>query len=153
MRSEAQANALVLLAGAGLIGGALAFQYLGGLAPCEMCYWQRWAVLSALALGLLAWAGKSAKWLVALSILALLGDAGLGVFHVGVEQHWWQGITRCAATPVVGDAATMMADIMAQPLVRCDAIPWSMAGISMAGWNAIVAGLAGMAGAWLLVRR
>jgi disulfide bond formation protein DsbB len=31
-----------------------------------------------------------------------------------------------------------MDQILAAPLVRCDDIAWQMAGISMAGWNAIV---------------
>ena len=53
-RSEG-ARLLALLLPLALLGGALGSQYLGGLHPCEMCYWQRWphgaaAVLAALAL-------------------------------------------------------------------------------------------------------
>ena len=35
-----------------LILGALGFQYLGGLAPCEMCHWQRWPHIAAAVIGL-----------------------------------------------------------------------------------------------------
>jgi len=29
-------------------------------------------------------------------------------------------------------------DLMKVPLVRCDQVQWSLLGISMAGWNAII---------------
>ena len=32
--------------------GAWAFQYIGGLAPCEMCIWQRWPHAAPIWLGL-----------------------------------------------------------------------------------------------------
>ena len=39
-----------------MILGALGFQYLGGIIPCEMCHWQRWAVIGAGVVGLCGWA-------------------------------------------------------------------------------------------------
>lgn len=150
MRSDARATALLLAGPAALIGGALAFQYLGGLHPCEMCMWQRYAVLATLALALAAWASGHARVVQLLAVIALLVNAGLGVFHAGVEQHWWQGITRCAATPASGPTSAIIADIMAQPFVRCDAIPWSLAGISMAGWNAISSFVLAGVALWLI---
>ncbi len=154
MRSDRLADrlttALLLLGPAGLLGGALAFEYLGGLPPCEMCLWQRWALAAALALALLGWATDYARAVLALAALAVLGGAGIAVFHVGVEQHWWQGITKCAATLSSGSNADVMGQILAQPLVRCDAIPWSLFGISMAGWNVVVSTLIGGTALWRL---
>ena len=148
MRSEAAANALVLAGSAALLGGALAFQHLGGLNPCEMCLWQRWPHLAAILLGLLAWALRSNRAVVALAALATATSGGLGIFHAGVEQKWWQGITTCSA-PV----ATNLSDIMAAPVVRCDAIAWSLFGVSMAGWNAILSLTIAGGALWLLTRR
>jgi disulfide bond formation protein DsbB len=34
--------AAVALGSAAVLGTALAFQHLGGLAPCVLCYWQRY---------------------------------------------------------------------------------------------------------------
>ena len=34
-----------------LVLGALGFQYLIHLAPCEMCHWQRWAHIAAAIIG------------------------------------------------------------------------------------------------------
>jgi disulfide bond formation protein DsbB len=154
MRFEGHAvvTALLLTGGAALLGGALGFQYLGGLQPCEMCHWQRWALLATLALALIGWASGHARLWLALAALAMLGGAGIAVFHVGVEQHWWPGITACAAPVIAGSTADVMGQIMAQPLVRCDAIAWSLFGISMAGWNALVSGAIGGFALWRLIR-
>ena len=36
-----QLGLLAVLGSGALLGGAYYFQYVVGLAPCEMCYWQR----------------------------------------------------------------------------------------------------------------
>jgi disulfide bond formation protein DsbB len=150
MPSDRATTALLLVGPTALLGGALVFQYVGGLAPCEMCHWQRWALLAAIGLALAAWGLRHNRALLRLAALAVLAGAGIAVFHVGVEQHWWKGITACAAPMVSGNSADIMGQIMAQPLVRCDAIPWSLFGISMAGWNALISGLIGGVALWRL---
>ncbi len=146
-----------------LLAGAYGFEMIGGLVPCEMCWWQRWALMAtaffaadALLLGMVARrqpamspAVTATAWM---AILGLASNAGIALFHAGVEQKWWQGLTRCTAPPVAGDAKSMMADILAQPLVRCDAIPWQMFGISMAGWNFIVSLILVGAATWLMLK-
>ena len=117
-----------------------------------MCLWQRWALAAAIGLALLAWSARHSRVLLALSALAVLAGAGIAVFHVGVEQHWWQGITACAAPMVTGTTADVIGAMMAQPLVRCDAIAWSLFGISMAGWNALISTVIGGAALWRLTR-
>lgn len=156
MDRTAIANALALLGSSTLLGGALAFQYVGGLAPCEMCYWQRWPHLAAIALGLAAWAlarRGARQALVALAGLAILAAAGLGLFHAGVEQRWWQGPTTCSAPPAGGSAQDILAEMLAAPIVRCDAIPWELFGLSLAGWNALLSALIGGAVLWLVAKR
>lgn len=130
----ALARIIALLVPVGLLGGALGSQYIGGLAPCEMCYWQRWPHAAAilLALGALLKPNR-ARPLVLLAALAIAISGAIGVFHAGVEMGWWEGITHCTAT-----GATSLQDILNVPLVRCDQVQWSFLGISMAGWNAIV---------------
>lgn len=150
MRSDTLTTALLLVGPAALLGSALAFQYLGGLAPCEMCLWQRWALVAALGLALAGWALRHNRAVLALAALAVLAGAGIAVLHAGVEQQWWQGIAECAAPMVSGSSAEMLGQILAQPLVRCDAIPWSLFGISMAGWNALISGLIGALALWRL---
>ena len=152
MRSDRSVTALLLVGPSALLAGALGFEYLGGLAPCEMCLWQRWALAAAIGLALLAWATRYSRPVLGLAALAVLASAGIAVFHVGVEQHWWQGFTACAAPMVTGTTAEVIGAMMAQPLVRCDAIAWSLVGISMAGWNALVSTAIGGTALWRLTR-
>jgi disulfide bond formation protein DsbB len=123
--------------------GALGFQYLGGLAPCELCMDQRYAHVAAVAAGLAALAlggkgGMAGRIALALGLLALVVGAGIAIFHAGVEQRWWRGLESCsAAGQAVNDIADLIARIEAAPVVRCDEIAWQALGISMAGWNAL----------------
>ena len=133
----AKARWLALLIPAALLGGALFSQYVGGLYPCEMCYWQRWPHGAAILLAVAAIASPlqapRTRPLVLLAALAILVSGGIGVFHAGVEAGWWQGITRCTNT-----GATSLEDILNVPLVRCDQVQWSFLGLSLAAWNAII---------------
>ena len=148
--STARANTTVLAGPALLLAGALGFQLIGGLAPCELCLWQRWPHLAAIALGLAALLARGAvrRLLVALAAVSILTSAGIALTHVGVEQGWWQGPTTCSSTELPsGDFASAM---LAAPIVRCDAVAWQLAGISMAGWNAIASlALGAIALLWL----
>jgi disulfide bond formation protein DsbB len=123
---------------AALLVAALAFQYLGGLAPCPLCVLQRWPHLAAVVLGLaiLAWPRRG---LAVLAGLAMLAGAGIGLYHLGIERNWWEGPTTCTA-PVVGGVAPgeLLDRILEAPVVACDAVAWSWLGVSMAGWNAIL---------------
>ena len=135
------------LASGAMLGGAFAFQYIGGLDPCVLCLWQRYpyGVVIALALigGVLSRRSGPAIGLLALlaglSALALLADAAIAGFHVGVEQHWWEGTQGCVGTTGAGSLDALRAQLLAQKVVRCDDIAWSLAGISMAGYNMLAA--------------
>jgi disulfide bond formation protein DsbB len=154
---------LVLAASIAVLGSALLSQYWGGLQPCVLCLYQRVPYWTAIGLSLAALialargAGRLAGWLVAIAALAFLAGAGIAAFHVGVEQHWWTGTAECGASgPLAGgSAADLRARLLAQPVVRCDEVAWSLFGISMAGFNVMVSlGLALFAalGAGRLIR-
>lgn len=136
-RPAAMARALALAVPSFLLGGALFSQYVGGLNPCEMCYWQRWphavAIVAAVAAFFTDADTRPARLLTALAALAIAVSGAIGVFHAGVEAGWWEGLTRCAA-----GGAMSLDDLLAAPIVRCDQVQWELLGISMAGWNAIL---------------
>lgn len=127
-----------LLGSVALLLGALAFQYLGGIAPCPLCLDQRWAHGAAIALGILVLAWPR-RWLAVLAGLAVLVGAGIAGYHVGIEQGWWPGPTTCT-TPEPGavPAGELLDRILETPVVLCDQIAWSWLGISMAGWNGLL---------------
>lgn len=137
MTRFAQARLATLLLPAALMAGALGSQYIGGLFPCEMCHWQRWPHYAALPIALLAFVpGMPQRPLVALAAIAIAVSGAIGVAHAGVEYHWWQGFTPCTST--FSSGGDTLSAIMNAPVVRCDAPQWTFAGISLAGFNAIV---------------
>lgn len=145
MITDTRAFTVLLAAGgsAAVLAAAFGFQYLAGLAPCQLCLWQRWPHAVAIAIGVLAMLlprGLPGKALPLLGALAALTAAGIGAFHVGVEQGWWQGLASCTAGSISGisTADLLNPDIDVGAVVRCDEIAWSMFGLSMAGWNVVL---------------
>jgi disulfide bond formation protein DsbB len=134
-----------------LLAGAFAFQYLGGLAPCKLCLWQRYPHAVAILAGALA---LSQRWpgFIVLGALSALATAGLGLYHTGVENGWWEGPTTCSSGPVSDlTPAELMDQILAAPLVRCDDIAWQFLNLSMASWNAILS--LGLVALWVVALR
>ncbi len=120
------------------LGMAFISQYGFGLAPCELCLWQRWPYGAAILFGLAALALP--RWrspLLILAGLSFLVTGGIGVFHAGVEWKWWQGLTSCGSGPTATTLEDLRAQIMAAPVVRCDEAAIRVLGLSMAGWNAL----------------
>ncbi|MBE9476241.1 MAG: disulfide bond formation protein B [Proteobacteria bacterium] len=147
-------NTLILIATLGsiaLLGGAFAFQHLGDMPPCKMCLWQRWPHAAAIIIGIIGLA-TGRRELAIFGMLAALTTAGIGVYHAGVEQMWWEGPTTCTSGSIAGlSTDDLLAQILEAPVVRCDEIAWSMFGISMAAWNAILSFI--LAGIWFKAAR
>jgi disulfide bond formation protein DsbB len=125
-----------------LLGGAYGAQYIGGLHPCEMCWWQRYPHMAAIPLALVAYgvranAGAS-RLFIALAAIAIAISGCIGLFHAGVEYGWWEGLTACSTSLGSGSSADILSSIMAAPITRCDVAPWSLLGISMAGYNGLL---------------
>ncbi|TAJ41741.1 MAG: disulfide bond formation protein B [Reyranella sp.] len=134
---------LAALGSGALLGGALYFQYGMGLAPCEMCHWQRWPHMVAVATGLFAAASfawpRLALVFALTAITALLVTSAIGVFHVGVEYRWWEGPQTCSGNIPRGLSTEQLKKyLFGARMVRCDETVWSLWGLSMAGWNAFL---------------
>lgn len=134
---------------------AYAFEYLGGLAPCHLCWLQRYPHFAALALGALALMIRSALLtrLIALAgAAAALTTSALGAYHTGVERHWWPGPTTCTSGSIANiSAKDLLAQIQAAPVVKCDEVAWQMLTLSMASWNMIFS--LGLVVLWLMAAR
>lgn len=121
---------------------ALIAQYGFGLKPCELCITQRVPFVVAGGLAALAMLGRAAPWrrlLMTLAGLAFLINSGIAVYHVGVEQKWWQ--SSCAPTEKGVVAVTDLAAMMAKPVeARCDEPAWAWHGITMATMNIVFSG-------------
>ena len=154
--ANSAARLIALLLPSALLLGALGSQYLGGLHPCEMCYWQRWPHGAAMVLAALAFTAPApsqrSRILTLLAALAIAVSGAIGVYHAGVEIGVFQGITTCTAMATGGSTEELLRQITQAPLIRCDQVQFSFLGISMAGWNAILSlGGAGVI-LWLLAK-
>lgn len=139
-----------------LILGALAFQYIGGYPPCEMCMWQRYphfvSILVGLGGGLLlamdALPSNLAKPVTLLAILAIAITGLIGVYHAGVEWQLWKGPSACT-----GQAFQFTGSLnLNAHVVSCDHAAWRLFGISMAGYNALISLSAAVFAAFALSR-
>lgn len=139
------------------LGAAFGSQHIGGLQPCILCLYQRYPYGVVIALGVLMLLAhrnaRIAALLALLAAVALFVDAGIAAFHVGVEQHWWEGTKACSnlIDPTLSPEELIKA-LEQQPVVPCDKVAWSLFGISMAGYNFLYAIAAGIVAAAMGLR-
>ncbi|MEW6122118.1 MAG: disulfide bond formation protein B [Pseudomonadota bacterium] len=144
LRSPTVASLILAAGSAVTLAAAWFFQLVIGLAPCPLCLDQRIAyyvaVPLALILAFLAARGRPGLARAGLWVLALLmaGNAVLAVYHAGIEWHFWQGPTTCTGTAPVA-VSDIMSALKTAHVPRCDEAAWRLFGISMAGWNALIA--------------
>lgn len=139
-----QLGGAVLFLTAGVIATALAFEYIGGYRPCPLCLQQRYAyyiALPATFAGLALVSGehlKTAGYVFMAIALAFLANAGLGIYHAGIEWGFWPGPDTCAGTMAPPSSPIdLLKELETETGVRCDEAPWRFAGLSFAGWNVV----------------
>jgi len=137
---------LVAAVSAATIAGAWFFQYVIGLVPCPLCLDQRIPYYAAiplgLVLGLLARDRKRAtlaRLLLFLIAAILAYGAGLGAYHAGVEWGWWPGPTTCTGARAAG-GGNLLSQMQGARVVACDEVQWRFLGLSLAGYNVLIAG-------------
>ena len=163
-RAQPATAAAIVIAIVGIltIAGFFYFQYVLGYPPCPLCLEQRYAFYVSVPLAamiLLRISVGFSRKVITLALLAIavamLWNAGLGVYHSGVEWHWWQGPTDCSgAIPNFSAGGSLLDQINKTRVIRCDEAAWRFLGLSLAGYNVLVslflAGVAawGAAAAW-----
>jgi disulfide bond formation protein DsbB len=157
LSTAALARLIALLLPLALLGGAIGSQYLGGLYPCEMCYWQRWPHGAAILLAALAFTAPAqsqrSRTLTLLAALAIAISGAIGVYHAGVEAKIFEGFTTCTAIAHGNTTAELLKALTHAPLIRCDQVQFRFLGISLAGWNAILSLSGAALIAFLTVKR
>ena len=141
---------ILLISGAMLAAAVFYFQGHLGLQPCPLCMQQRywhWAVMGVSALAFVA-ARVQPKWInwaIVIVGLVLLGSAAMGAYHVAVEQKWV--VAQCDIGGTVNASDLSLGNLPDGDLrpPRCDEIVWSLMGISMAGYNAMISLLLALA--------
>ena len=157
-RSHPVSTAAVTIAAIGLaaILGAYFFQYVIGLPPCPLCLEQRFAYYVSIPLAAMALLGLSvgsSRKVLTLALAAIaaamLWNSGLGVFHSGVEWHWWPGPQDCSgAVPNFSAGGSLLEQMNKTRVVRCDEAAWRFLGLSLAGYNAMISLFLAAVAAW-----
>jgi len=132
------------------LGIVHAAQYLGGLQPCPLCLYQRWPWWIAGGLAVLALRPGLSRAALAAAGLAVWVGGGIAAYHVGIEQQWWAGPASCSGLATPDSLEALRAQIFAAPVILCDEIAWSLFGVSMAGYNALLSLATGAGLFWLL---
>jgi disulfide bond formation protein DsbB len=147
-RSQPVGVAAIGIAVIGLLAilGAYFFQYVIGLPPCPLCLEQRIAyyvsipLAAMILLGVTVGSSRKVLMLAFMAIaVAMLWNAGLGVYHAGVEWHWWPGPQDCAgAIPDFSAGGSLIDQMNKARVIRCDEAAWRFLGLSLAGYNALI---------------
>jgi disulfide bond formation protein DsbB len=154
------AAALIAAGGAATLLGAYFFQYVLGLPPCPLCLEQRIAyyvsVPLAIVLGFAAAKGAPRPPLMAgfaVIALAMVYNAGLGLYHAGVEWKWWPGPRECTGEiGNLGAGGDLLGQLQSISLVRCDEAAWRFLGLSLAGYNVLISLALAAVAAWGAMR-
>jgi len=131
----------ILAASVGSLVTAYIAQYFFDVAPCILCYYQRVPYAIAVLLSVIALLVRSndkrARCLLGIIGLAFLINAGIAVFHSGVELHWWKGTESCGVNPLVlQEAGVSVRELLLKtPTVTCDQVNFTFLGFTMANWN------------------
>jgi disulfide bond formation protein DsbB len=128
-----------------VILAALAFEHLGGYAPCPLCLQERYAYYAGIALLVPALvllslhAPRAAAAVFLVVALGFLANAGLGAYHAGVEWKFWPGPDTCAAVVrPLSSGGGVLEKLETTRVIRCDEAPWHFLGLSFAGWNMVL---------------
>jgi disulfide bond formation protein DsbB len=135
--------AAALIASAAMLAAAHAFQ-AAGYQPCTLCLKQRevyWVAIGVAAAVLVVSRLKpNLVWLgdVLLGLVFLTG-MGVAIYHAGAEWKFWPGPATCAAARGTFDGKSIL-EALDKPMhaPSCEDAAWRLAGISMAGYNAVI---------------
>jgi disulfide bond formation protein DsbB len=128
------------------LAGGWFFEYVLKLAPCPLCLMQRIPYHVIIPLSLLltiaALARAPRKLLIvgfAAIAIAACCNVVLGIYHAGVEWHWWAGPPDCSG-PLTDLRAggSLLDQLHGVQVVRCDEAAWRFLGISLAGYNVLI---------------
>lgn len=126
-----------------LLAGALGFQFLGGMRPCEMCLEQRFAhalvvTVSLSVMGLMHLGVRIPRAVVWLVPLLIAFAAFQALRHVGVETGVMSASCGFVLPPPGTDLDDLATLLRTPPAPRCDVVAWKWLGVSMAGWNLLI---------------
>lgn len=137
---------LIALGALTTIAGAWFIEIVLGVKPCPLCLEQRIPYYVGIPVALLTFfmtdrAPKPARAMLGLTGLVFLIGAGMGAYHAGVEWAFWKGPADCTGPiPTAASMGDFLKSLDTVRVIRCDEVAMRIFGLSLAAWNAIIAG-------------
>ena len=131
------------LAGLVTLLGAYLIETLYPAPPCVLCLFQRVPYILVIFLCIVGWFATQTKRgnnillvLAGLCATVVFSGAVLALYHIGVENSWWEGTAACTANSTQALTVEELKEaILSAPMVSCGDVTWSLLGLSLATWN------------------
>ncbi len=128
-----------------ILATVLIIQYVFDYPPCPLCVGQRfpWVVLIVLVVIAARAEYVSAygirTFMLGLATLTMVGSAGFGIYHAGIQYELWHAVVSCGGDAVLQmDSSNLLQSVQQTTLVDCTSKDPIILGASLPIWNAIV---------------
>jgi disulfide bond formation protein DsbB len=141
----------------GILTTAYIMEHFFGVRPCQMCLYERNIFMAVGVFSFLSFFLIPARFhSMSLIILGFffMGGAIFAAYHVAIQQHLVALPAFCSANDfgAIDSVESLREEMLKTPLVRCDQVTWSLFGLSLAAYNALLSfGLA--ITCWVWVKR
>jgi len=141
--SSEKTLAIITLVCVGVLGMAYVMEHYFGVLPCQMCLYERNVFMIAGGLAFLSLFLLPARFqyyaVIVLGLIFLAGTLIAG-YHVAIQHHWVSLPAFCSANDFdsFDSVEALREQMLKTPLVRCDQVTWSLFGLSLAAYNALL---------------
>ncbi len=141
----------------GILATGYTMEHVFGVLPCQMCLYERDIFMVVGAFSFLSFFLIPTRYhSSALIILGFIfmGGALFAGYHVAIQQHWVSLPAFCASNDfsALDSVESLREQMLKTPLVRCDQVTWSLFGLSLAAYNAILSFVLAIT-CWTWIRR
>ena len=77
--------------------------------------------------------------LIGLAGFSIIISGVIALYHVGIEYDWWSGPSTCTNNGALPNTLSeLRANGNIALITRCDKVPWSLFGFSLAFYNLVI---------------
>jgi len=121
---------------------AYVMEHYFGILGCPLCHYEQKVFIGAGTIALVS--GILPRRFQLYSLFGLgfifIGGAFLAGYHVAIQQHWVSLPAFCSSNDFTAfdSVESLREQLLKTPFVRCDQITWSLFGLSLAVYNALL---------------
>ena len=120
---------------------AFYLEYFHNAFPCDLCITQRWFHALIISYSLIAILILEKNFLTDKLILiglslTWIASSIAGLYHFGIEMNFWSGPDECSSS--IDFSKDTLKYLLTKSPIKCDDVIFSIFGLSLAGWNALM---------------